>query len=118
VHELYRFIPGDDCGGVVIPNDWVANNLSYVAGAEAAMKGSPLVSIGPNPIFYIGADSHVHELYYLGGDDWKTLDVTHATDAPNVGENSPLAVAGTVGVPAASNVAVFFFDSKSSLREL
>jgi hypothetical protein len=108
VRELYRWIPGDDCGNP-LSDEWIANDLSEVSGAEPAIEDSPILTFGANPIFYVSADKHVHEIYYVSGDTWKTLDVTHIADAPDVAKHSPL---------TGGNGAVFYFQGTGGIREV
>jgi Pro-kumamolisin, activation domain/Abnormal spindle-like microcephaly-assoc'd, ASPM-SPD-2-Hydin/Subtilase family len=70
VHELY----------IHAGASWVDNDLTAEAGAvpptaTSALDGFPL-SDDSQHLFFIGADTHVHELYITAGAGWVDIDLT------------------------------------------
>jgi peptidase A4-like protein len=72
---------------------WTHNDLTLLAGASnfPAASGSPLDGYTTNfnqqqHVNYVGADNHVHELYYDGA--WKHNDLTQLIGAPAVASGS------------------------------
>lgn len=62
---------------------WHTTDVTAAAGAPNAAAGSPLADLldtiyGTPDVFYLGADQHVHLLYFNGR--WHTTDVTAAAN--------------------------------------
>jgi hypothetical protein len=73
---------------------WSFEDLSSLAGAPAAASGSSLATLihsGTPHAYYIGADSHVHEIYSPTASHWLPVDMTTAAGAPVPAVGSALA---------------------------
>jgi hypothetical protein len=106
VHEL--FIAGAG---------WADNNLTTLAGAVAPTPGSALVgyplSDNSQHVFFIGTDSHVHELF-IAGAGWADSDLTTLAGAVPPTPTSALA-----GYRLSNNSKhVFFIGTDNHVHEL
>jgi hypothetical protein len=106
VHELFF------AGG-----SWAANNLTALAGAvpptpTSALTGYPL-SDNSQHVFFIGTDSHVHELSINGG-SWADNDLTTLAGAV-----APTPASALTGYPLGDNSKhVFFIGTDDHVHEL
>ena len=83
VHELYY-----------TGTSWGTQDATAVAGAPAAVSGSPMVSdydsiVNAVEVYYVASDLHIHELYYSGA-AWQTRDVTAAAGAVAIAPSTSL----------------------------
>jgi hypothetical protein len=74
---------------------WSLNDLTQLAGAPAAVAKSALDGYATDfneqqHVNFIGADNHVHELFYEGG-RWQHNDLTVQAKASNASPNTALA---------------------------
>jgi 3D (Asp-Asp-Asp) domain-containing protein len=108
VHELWS------SAGV-----WHAADPTAAAGAPAAASGSPVkVQINTiantDEVFYLGTDSHVHEL-------WSSAGVWHAAD-PTAAAGAPAAVSGSAIAAQINTIAntdeVFYLGTDLHVHEL
>jgi len=88
---------------------WGHDNLSILAGAEnaPAVIGSGLTSFGPGSdahVFYVGANRHVHCLYWTG-DQWVHVDLTNPADAS---DEPPVIGTGLACFGPGTNAHVFY----------
>lgn len=72
---------------------WHDNDLNAAAGGESAGASNALDGYATDfnrqqHVNYIGADNHIHELFYINS--WQTNDLTALAGAPNPRANSPL----------------------------
>jgi thioredoxin 1 len=104
---------------------WYARDVTYDAGGQPAVKGSPLIALtdgnsassGNMHVYYLDSEGHVRELAWFNG-KWYARDVTKdAGGQPAVNGSS---LAGTVDGNSASsgNMHVYYLDSEGHVREL
>jgi hypothetical protein len=79
VHELYRAAGAE-------PTDWTDNDLTVLAGAVAPHHNTALDSYwgtdSSQHVFFLGTDSHLHELYITpGAAGWVDNDLTKLSNA-------------------------------------
>ncbi len=108
VHELRR----DPRSG------WHSNDLMMAAGAPNAAVGSALTGYvlgNTQHVFYLGADSHVHELWWDPGSGWHPNDLMTgvAGGAPNAAVGSAL-----TGYVLGNTQHVFYVGADSHVHEL
>jgi hypothetical protein len=105
VHEL--FIDG---------GSWADNDLTALAGAvppipTSALTGYPLGNNSQH-VFFIGADSHVHELD-IDGAGWNDHDLTTLAGAV-----APTPTSALTGYPLGNSKHVFFIGTDDHVHEL
>ena len=90
------YIGGDQHVHEIIWNSvtgWATYDLSMQAGAPpAALAGGLTILVDTlnnrNEAYYIGTDTHVHQLYWVNGVGWFTSDMTNVTGAPAAASGS------------------------------
>jgi thermitase len=72
---------------------WAHYNISNLAGAPQAPATAGLTILvdslnARNEAYYLGTDSHVHQLYWINGVGWGTSDMNNVTGAPAAASGS------------------------------
>ncbi|WP_197514769.1 choice-of-anchor D domain-containing protein [Mycobacterium sp. 852013-50091_SCH5140682] len=110
VHELFI---GSGAGA-----SWADNDLTAMAGAVISTPGTALTGFplgnGSQHVFFIGADSHVHELDIDSGGSWADHDLTTLAGAV-----PPIPATGLTGYPLGNDSKhVFFIGAGHHVHEL
>ncbi len=79
---------------LVYTDGWLLNDLTNAAGAPIAVINGPIDGYPSNfnqqqHVNFLGAENHVHELFYDGG-RWQHNDLTVAAGAPNANADTAL----------------------------
>jgi hypothetical protein len=118
VHELWRW---SGCTGGPASDGWHNSDVSTANGdtgpavaANSSVSGMFDPNSGTDAVFYVGTDSHLHELYFSTSGIWSNIDVTASTSGPALLASTPL-VAHINSV--AGSEEVFYFDPSSNVRE-
>ncbi len=119
VHELWRWSAHFD--------GWHHEDVTQAAGAplaESNSAGTPLVSIGDSfagrdVVFYVGSDSHVHELAFsCASSTWSTLDLTSKYQVPPVGAGSMFAAHVNGVSPSSPSEELYYLGQGGQVYQL
>lgn len=101
---------------------WHHTIVSSAASAPLASSQSPLATVadtagGSDVVFYVGADSDIHELALRASSLWTTLDITAEYAAPAVASGSSF-VAHLNNSSSNPSEELWYVDSSLNFREL
>jgi hypothetical protein len=104
---------------------WLTNDITSIAGAPAAIGGSPMTSFTFTPrtggnqehVYFFTADGHVHELVWISG-VWSTNDITILAGAPAAISGSRLTGHTFIPFGGANGMHVLYIAGDLHVHEL
>ena len=118
VYELWAWSLGASFDG------WHTTDVSQTAGAPVGAQGSPLATVADpsadsDVLFYLGVDSHVIELAFVGSSSlWTTVDITGKYGVPAVGSGSAFAAHLNNATSSTPSEELFYVGTNQHVYEL